>query len=138
MPNEWQSVLDEIKNNVSDMAFSTYFTNLNFVSNDDGVVTFSVSNIFLKNQIETKYRKAILNSLEVIGAHEFEVIVKNETKPTVKHAVEVLPEDLRPVAKVNYPSTPTEPKRTPSAGGVVNYGNEKRFATSDNGLNPQY
>ena len=138
MPNEWQSVLDEIKNNVSDMAFSTYFTNLNFVSNNDGVVTFSVSNIFLKNQIETKYRKAILNSLEVIGAHEFEVIVKNETKPTVKRAVEVLPEDLRPVAKVNYPSTPTEPKRTPSAGGVVNYGNEKRFTTSDNGLNPQY
>ena len=64
MPNEWQSVLDEISNNVSEMAFNVYFTNFNLVSNEDGVITVSVPNSMIKNSIEKKFLSAVEGALE--------------------------------------------------------------------------
>ena len=54
MPNEWQTVLDEIENNVSEMAFATYFKKFNFVSNEDGVLTVAVPSVFVKAQVENR------------------------------------------------------------------------------------
>ena len=66
MPNNWQTVLDEIRSGVSDMAYNTYFVSANFISDDDGVVTFSVPSSFVKSSIEKKYgdkvKAAIMNA----------------------------------------------------------------------------
>ena len=67
MPNEWQTVLDEIKNSVSEMAYEAYFARFKFVSNEDGILTSSVPNVFIKTQIEGKYHSAVLDALRVAG-----------------------------------------------------------------------
>lgn len=128
---EWQTVLDEIKNQVSDMAFATYFTRLKFISNEDGVVTIAVPNIFVKAQIEGKYRKTVIDTLKNVIPNYTELIITENTQmQTVgKKAIEILPKVRRLTAE----------KKIESANKVISYGdNKKRFATKENGLNPKY
>ena len=56
MPNEWQTVLDELKSRATDMAFETYFKNLKFVTIEDGIIVLDDTNVFIKNTIKSKYR----------------------------------------------------------------------------------
>ena len=123
MPNEWQTVLDEIKENVSKMAFETYFSKLKFVSNEDGIVTFSAPNSFISASITKKYSDAVLKSLKAAGfnCNDFRVIESNtSTKTTVRRAVEVLP---------NMPTQIQKPTIDNFTIGS---------STTDNGLNPKY
>ena len=129
MPNEWQSVLDEIKNNVSEMAYEAYFARFNFVSNEDGVLTASVPNVFIKAQIEGKYHNTIIDALNSskYKYKEFKVIIDNkEGKPTVKRAVEISPDD-----------TPfsTFPKKGILPIPTVD---TRRSSIDGNGLNPKF
>ena len=129
MPNEWQSVLDEIKNNVSEMAYEAYFTRFNFVSNDNGVLTTSVPNVFIKAQIEGKYHNAIIDALDSSKYKytEFKVIIDNNSnKPTVKRAVEISP-DNTPIS--NFPKKSISPIPTADT---------RRLSTDGNGLNPKF
>lgn len=133
MPNEWQVVMDEIKNNVSDMAFATYFQRFKFVSNDGGILTVSVPNVFMKAQIEGKYHSAVVGALKNSGIKYKELSIvedSRENKTSIKRAVEVLPKSYRQGNK--------NAKQALSNGGVISYGNKQRFSTRDNGLNPKY
>ena len=67
MPNEWQTVLDEIKSHLSDMAYGTYFTNLKFISNTDGHLVLSVPSIFVKTSIENKYFQVLKDAIAAAG-----------------------------------------------------------------------
>lgn len=138
MPNEWQSVLDEISNNVSEMAFNVYFKNFNFVSNEDGVLTISVPNSMIKNSIEKKYFSAVEGALES-NHYKYDtinIIVSevNKKKQTIaRRAIEVLPENI--IQSVN--TTPRMPKRDNNAT-TVTFNGKTRFSTSNTGLNPKY
>ncbi len=130
MPNEWQSVLDEIKNNVSEMAYEAYFARFDFVSNEDGVLTTSVPNIFTKTQIEGKFNSAVIDALKSAGIKykEFKVIIDGkENKTTVKRAVEIMP-DNKPISSV--------PKR--SFSSPIMFSDGKRLSNNSNGLNPKF
>ena len=124
MPNEWQTVLDEIKNSVSEMAYEAYFARFKFVSNEDGILTSSVPNVFIKTQIEGKYHSAVLDALRVAGYvfNDFKVIIDGNDKPTVKTPKEVLP-NRRAI------STFTQPRPIVTA---------KRPTIDGNGLNPKF
>lgn len=129
MPNEWQSVLDEIKNNVSEMAYEAYFARFNFVSNNDGVLTTSVPNVFIKAQIEGKYHNAIIDALDSSKYKytEFKVIIDNNSnRPTVKRAVEISP-DNTPIS--SFPKKSISPIPTADT---------RRLSTDGNGLNPKF
>lgn len=138
MPNEWQSVLDEISNNVSEMAFNVYFKNFNFVSNEDGVLTISVPNSMIKNSIEKKYFSAVEGALES-NHYKYDTIniivsEANKKKQTIaRRAIEVLPENI--IQSVN--TTPRMPKRENNTT-TVTYNGKTRFSTSNSGLNPKY
>ncbi len=98
MPNEWQTVLDEIKAHVTDMAYGTYFANLKFVTNEDGNLVLAVPNIFVKTSIEKKFMKVIDDALAVAGIEygNMEIIVSDtKNKTTVKRAVEILPNPIK-------------------------------------------
>ena len=117
MPNEWQTVLDEIKSHVTDMAYGTYFTNLNFITNEDGHLTLSVPNIFVKTSIENKYSLVLKDALAAAGIEyaDLKIILSDKNnKTTAKRAVEILPNtpvktttQLKPVfaAPISKPST---------------------------------
>ena len=83
MPNEWQSVLDEIKNSVSDMAYNTYFAGkFNFESVDEnGLLTITVPSIFIKKQIESKYIDVKATAEEV---KEVEATVAPDEEPAAE------------------------------------------------------
>jgi len=130
MPNEWQSVLDEIKNNVSEMAYEAYFARFHFVSNEDGILVTSAPNVFIKTQIEGKYRNAIMDALKSTNFtyKDFQVIIDGrENKTTVKRAVEIMP-DNKAVTSI--------PRRNITSSPIA-YIDQKRSANS-NGLNPKF
>lgn len=94
MPNQWQTVLDEIKSNVSDMAFNTYFGNVSFCSEPGDIIILKVPNVFIGAQIEKKYKPKILKALSAsnIKCKEFRVIEDDaKNKATIKRgAIEII------------------------------------------------
>ena len=131
MPNEWQTVLDEIKNNVSEMAYEAYFVRFKFVSNENGILTTSVPNVFIKTQVEGKFHSTVIDAIQSakINFNELKVIIDGkENKTTVRRAVEVL-DNNKPVTNIPKPAT---------INSVITYGDSKRFPTDNNGLNPKF
>lgn len=130
MPNEWQTVMDEIKTNVSDMAYNTYFKNFKFVSNENGIVTIAVQNSFVKVSIERKYRDEIIKALRSAGmdASDIQLIEDSSaTKSVVRRGIEVLP---------NISDKPKEAPRVSS----FNTTNSSSLKNNPDytGLNPKY
>ncbi len=148
MPNEWQSVLDAIHNepSVSEMAFGAYFKDLRFVSCEDMTLTVAVPNVFLKTQIEGKYRPFLLEAANATGynCETLEVQVQksedSKNKTVVKKAYEIRPDNEPRTMSVKYvPATELKRKTpTPSVGNTTTYGGTAHFSTKDNGLNPKY
>ncbi|MCQ2571055.1 MAG: chromosomal replication initiator protein DnaA [Candidatus Saccharibacteria bacterium] len=95
MPNEWQTVLDEIKKNVTEMAFNTFLVNIKFVSYENNIVTFSVHNSFIKPNIEKKYKSQVLKALNTAGyiCDDFNIIVDDQAakKTVIRRPVETTP-----------------------------------------------
>ncbi len=126
MPNEWQTVLDELKSHLSEMAYGTYFTNLKFITNEDGHLTMSVPSIFVKTSIENKYFQILKDAIAAAGIEydDINIILSDKNnKTTVKRAVEILPNT--PI-KTSTPSVPI------FAAPITNK------PTFENGLNPRY
>lgn len=105
MPNAWQAVLDDIKEHVSEMAYNTYFvSSVNFVSKDNGVVTISVPNSFIKASIEKKYSTQLLNAIKAAGlGDDFKIIESDDKNTTVKRVPREIPiEPEAPVIEPKY------------------------------------
>lgn len=125
MPNNWQTVLDEIKSSVKDMAFNTFFTNTKFVSEDKGVVTFSVPGPFIKSSIEKKYYDQTMKALKAAGYNcdRFEIVLDDKKDDTtiIRRGGEEITAGIR------------SGKVTPISGINVSLPPLK-----NNGLNPKY
>ena len=135
MPNEWQTVLDELKSRATDMAFETYFKNLKFVTNEDGNLVLAVANVFIKTNIEGKYRD-LLESALAAGGIEYgtmKIVINDaKNKTTAKRAIEVLP---TVTASTSF-NTPTQ--STNSYSRPVVKIKEPKLSSTNNGLNPKY
>lgn len=144
MPNEWQTVLDELKTRVTDMAFETYFKNLRFVTNEDGNLVLAAKNMFVKASIEGKYNAVLKEALQAGGIEyaDMEIVIDDtKNKTTAKRAVEILPvietkpvsvksDYTRPVVSVN-----TAPSRSKNESGLnPNYRFENYIVGSNNDL----
>ena len=140
MPNEWQAVLDGIKNEVSEMAFGSYFTNLKFVNCDGQTLTIAAPNVFSKGTIEKKYRPIIIEAANNTGmaCSDLAVTIQedsaNKRSTVVKRAFEIRPDNAPRV--ITSSIAPTK-ANTPSSN-ISTYGGTKRFSTADDGLNPKY
>ncbi|MDD4661740.1 MAG: chromosomal replication initiator protein DnaA [Candidatus Pacebacteria bacterium] len=64
----WQSVLAQIKLNVSSANFATWFANTKISELSDGVLTVSVPNSFSKEWLEQKYKAEILKILRSVDS----------------------------------------------------------------------
>ncbi len=93
MPNEWQTVMDKLRDLTSDMVFRTYLTNLKFVSLDqDGLLTISAPTIFVISQIEKKYLDSLKDALDEadFGYADIKLVQeKAQNKSVVRRAHEV-------------------------------------------------
>ena len=64
----WQSVLAQIKLNVSSANFATWFANTKISELSGGVLTVSVPNSFSKEWLEQKYKTDILRILRSVDS----------------------------------------------------------------------
>ncbi len=135
MPNEWQSVLDQIKSRVSDMAFNSYFTKLKCISMDNHMLTISAPNIFVKQNLEGKYHDQIAESIKAAGVdcNAIDVILEKADAPKKnRHAMEVVTNE--PLSQQTAPF-PAPVRQVPNS---ITHGKNRRFSTEDSGLNPMY
>lgn len=65
----WQAVLGEIELSVSRGNFITWFKNTQLLQQTDDVVVIGVPNVFIKQQLQNKYRQLIMATLEKNGVH---------------------------------------------------------------------
>ena len=68
----WQAVLGEIETTVSHAVFVTWFKPTELVINSDGTFAVAVSNVFAKQQFESKFNQQVLAALNKNG-----VTIKN-------------------------------------------------------------
>ncbi len=62
----WQTVLAQLKTNISEASFNTWFKNTKIESIENKSVTISVPNSFVKEWLENKYNKIILKTIKSI------------------------------------------------------------------------
>lgn len=70
----WQAVLGEIETSVSHAVFVTWFKPTELVINSDGTFSIAVSNVFAKQQFESKFNQQILTALKKNGVTISEVV----------------------------------------------------------------
>ena len=125
MLNKWQTFLDELQGKITSMAFQTYFESTKFISEENGVVTFSVRNSLTKNTIEKKYGDKILEALKEAGfkCDEYKVIIDDKPKKTgIRQGIEV--------------STNNEPIKKAPISMTISKGSS--FQVTGSKLNPRY
>lgn len=76
----WQAVLGEIELSISRGNFITWFKNTTVLKHEDNSLVIGVSNVFIKQQLEQKYSKLILDTLKRHGL----------TNPVVTYKIHVL------------------------------------------------
>ncbi len=79
----WNKALEIIKNDVSDLSFSTWFKNLGFLDIKDHIIRLVVPHILYKNHIESNYKTIILdtcNSLIDTPLNDIQFILKDSLK----------------------------------------------------------
>lgn len=83
----WQAVLGEIELSVPHASYVTWFKNTELIDHtDDGEVTIAAPNIFVKQQLETKFNKQISESLKKNGVNAkhitYSIVTSGAKKPT--------------------------------------------------------
>ena len=124
MRNEWKGVLDEIQRNTSDMVFQTYFANLKLISKEDGKISISTPNVFIKAQLEGHKGAILSDALRATGIEydeiRFEVVKNNDHKVERRVAVEVSDKNMENTVITQTIKIP------------------KNTEFNNNGLNPRY
>lgn len=72
----WQTILGEIELSISRASYNTWFQHTELLSQEDGVFTIGVPNIFTKKQMEDKYNQQISKILLSNGLNVEKIIYK--------------------------------------------------------------
>lgn len=78
----WQAVLGEIEVSVSRASYLTWFKNTQLIKQKDGELTIGVPNVFIKQQLETKFNQLISKTLEKNGIAPKRIDYKIYTAPS--------------------------------------------------------
>ena len=114
----WQAVLGEIELSVSRGNFMTWFKQTQLLSCDNEAAVIGVPNVFIKQQLERKYRDLISATLQKNGLKPQRIDFKIHSAGTRKSSDDPMILDERPAAG-NGPATAvaTRPAPSPAATG---------------------
>ncbi len=116
----WRDALFEIEPNVSRANFCTWFKNTYISKYDNGVITISVPNDFVKEWLSTKYYKFVISSLRNLN-------------PNIRHFECLIVPNLKKTEAVDK----KQPQKSKSANEEQLGFNEFNVDTEAN-LNPKY
>ncbi|QQS20194.1 chromosomal replication initiator protein DnaA [Candidatus Saccharibacteria bacterium] len=104
----WQTVLGDIEISLSRANYMTWFKNTHLLSVDEGHAVVGVQNVFVKQQLEKKYREFITETLQKTDAGTVTVDFKIHTSSARKDTLDepVVLGDAR-AAQVSHQQTPT-------------------------------
>jgi chromosomal replication initiator protein len=140
----WQAVLGEIELSVSRGNFMTWFKNTDLIDDgtDSGTVLIAVPNVFIKQQLERKYRDLIVTVLQKNGvakADTLEFKIQSLAKTTAPQQPTT---QTREPARAEYTAAPPSTKTftaslsQPATGGMQQ---DKSFSHSyRQGINERY
>lgn len=121
----WQAVLGEIELSVSRGSFVTWFKNTRLLRHKDGVLVVGVSNVFVKQQMETKFSQLVAETLAKNG-------VKPERIEYKIHSTITLPKkDEEEALILNNPSPAPSKAVAPTAPSTLRHAYRQ-------GLNERY
>lgn len=106
----WQAVLGEIELSVSRGNFITWFKNTTLLRQDEESITIGVANVFIKQQLERKYDKLIVETLKKIGAKPTRVQYKIHSamrRPAAEEEQIILTTNAKPAAGKAPTTKPT-------------------------------
>lgn len=100
----WQAVLGEIETTVSHAVFVTWFKPTELILNDDGSFCIAVSNIFAKQQFESKFNDQVVQALKNNGVNvpRVEYVIKTlKPKKRAEQAASVAEQTLERIVRVS-------------------------------------
>jgi len=106
----WQAVLGEIELSISRGNFVTWFKNTQLLRNSNETVVIGVPNVFIKNQLETKFNDLILQILDKNG------IVPSQIEYKIHTGINPQPTLDEPVVLKNPGNSPAVARPTRSNG----------------------
>lgn len=111
----WQAVLGEIETSVSHAVFVTWFKPTELVVHDDGSFSIAVSNVFAKQQFESKFNPQVIDALSKngIAVERVDYVIKSEQPK--KHL-----QDQGPLAETVVARMPKKPERSGAVGDGLN------------------
>ena len=115
-PTVWQAVLGEIETGVSHAVFVTWFKPTEVIVHPDGSFSVAVSNVFAKQQFESKFNPQVVAALQKNGISTTQVDYVIKSERMKKAAQEFTPVDLQ---------SSVAPRRT-------------TLNSAGDGLNPRY
>lgn len=138
----WQAVLGEIETSVSHAVFVTWFKPTELVLNPDGGFAIAVSNIFAKQQFESKFNNQVIAALQNNGIHVDRVsyVIKSEkpkkpkevSSPLVEAVTEHQKKRVSPISTLPVKSSSTQSNLNPRYTFdtfVVGSSNDLAYAT---------
>lgn len=111
----WQAVLGEIETSVSHAVFVTWFKPTEILIHEDGSFSVAVSNVFAKQQFESKFNSQVMTALEKngISLDKIDYVIKSEqTKRSASSST--------PLAETIVERAPRKTARTTQAGDGLN------------------
>lgn len=122
----WKNVLSEIEQSLPQSVFSTWFSDVKYLSLEDGTITIEVPNVFKQTQIRKKYDQTIRNAFTKNGVKFSDITytVSSSTRVRPRSREITLDEITKKAIKETFDTSPSTPSRS-----------IKSFST---GLNPNY
>jgi chromosomal replication initiator protein len=125
----WEAVLGEIELSVSRGNFMTWFKNTQLISYKDDKLVIGVPNIFIKNQLESKFNDLIMGVLAKNGVRPKAI----EYKTSTKIAPAIQPDELNVLKNPGNSSSATATQTAPRKTAIANVTHAYR-----QGLNERY
>jgi chromosomal replication initiator protein len=103
----WQAVLGEIELTVSRASFMTWFKSTHLLRRTDDELIVGVANVFIKQQMESKFNPLILETLKKNDVNPKIIIYKIYTEPSAKREETEEPDPLfaQAESRNRYPQT---------------------------------
>ncbi len=106
----WQAVLGEIELSVSRGSFVTWFKNTRLIKNKDGDLVVGVPNVFIKQQLESRSKQLLIDTLAKNGIKpksiEFKILPSSKIAGKIKNSSQTI---SLPVVSADKPAA-AEPR----------------------------
>ncbi len=110
----WQDTLNLLQNEVTELAFNTWFKSISPVSIDDSTLILGVPDNFIKGMVESKYMPLIRNAVKQAANIEYDIRM-------------TIPSEEKFTASSGAPASASSAQKVGSSSGGRRFGDDTKF-----------